>query len=102
MISFTQNFPVPLLLKNVSVTELRFFLLYEYAQCLASWFSCEENYWIFQISRQDLANYSWQGSQDFARFFKIAERNSKSSWSSWQQNQEYPRSWQEKQECLAS
>ena len=25
MVSFTQNFPVPLLLKNVSVTELRFF-----------------------------------------------------------------------------
>ena len=35
-------------------------------QCLASWFSCQEFFWIFDISCQDLGNYSWQGSQDFA------------------------------------
>ena len=44
-------------------------------QCLASWFSCQEVSWIFEISCQDFGNYSWQGSQDFARFFKIAEEN---------------------------
>ena len=40
-----------------------------------SWISCQENSWIFDICCQDLGNYSWQGSQDFARFFKIVERN---------------------------
>ena len=44
-------------------------------QCLASWFSCQEISWIFDISCQDLGHYSWQSSQDFARFFKIVERN---------------------------
>ena len=44
------------------------------SQCLASWFSCQEISWIFDVCCQDLGN-SWQGSQDFARFFKIVERN---------------------------
>ena len=42
---------------------------------LASWFSSQDNFWIFDISCQDLGNYSWQSSQDFARFFKIMETN---------------------------
>ena len=46
-------------------------------QCLASWFSCQEISWIFDISCQDLGHYSWQSSQDFARFFKIVERSPK-------------------------
>ena len=62
------------------------------AQCLASWFSCQENSWIFEISGKDLGNYSWKGSQDFARSWKAIHEN---FWTSWQQNQEYPRSWQE-------
>ena len=37
--------------------------------------------------------------QDFSRSWKEILGN---SWSSWQQNQEYPRSWQAKQESLAS
>ena len=40
-----------------------------------TWIFCRDNSWIFEISCQDLGNYSWQGSQDFARFFKIVERN---------------------------
>ena len=44
-------------------------------QCLVSWFSCPEISWIFEISCQDLGNYSWESSQDFARFFKIVESN---------------------------
>ena len=43
--------------------------------CLASRFSCQEDSWIFGISCQDLGNYYWQGSQYFARFFKIVEKN---------------------------
>ena len=50
-------------------------LLSVVTQCLASWFSCQESFCIFDISCQDLGNYSWQGSQNFARFFKIVERN---------------------------
>ena len=34
-----------------------------------------EKSWIFDMSCQDLGHYSWQGVQDFARFFKIVERN---------------------------
>ena len=45
------------------------------SQCLASWFSCQEISWIFEISCQGLGDYSWQGSQDFARFFNIVENN---------------------------
>ena len=45
------------------------------AQCLASWFSSQENSWIFDISCQDLSNYSWQGSQDIAIFFKMVGKN---------------------------
>ena len=47
------------------------------AQCLASWFSYQENSWIFDTSCKDLGNYSLQGSQDSARFFKIVEWNPK-------------------------
>ena len=42
---------------------------------LASWFSCQENSWIFETFCQNLGNYSWQGSQDFAWFFKILAKN---------------------------
>ena len=53
------------------------------AQCLASWFSCQEISWIFNSSCQYLGNYSWQGSRDFASFFKIVERNPKKFWDFW-------------------
>ena len=42
---------------------------------LASWFSCQEISWIFEISCQDLGNNSWQCSQHSARYFKIVDRN---------------------------
>ena len=44
-------------------------------QCLASYFLCQQTSWNFEISCQDLDNYSWQGTQDIAKIFKIVERN---------------------------
>ena len=57
------------------------------------------NFW---ISCQDFGIYSWQGSQDFARFSKTLARNlrNRRSWKetkksrSWQEMKKNPRSWQ--------
>ena len=46
-------------------------------QCLESWFSCQEISRIFDISCQDLGNYSWQGSQDFCEIFQDRGKKSK-------------------------
>ena len=59
------------------------------AQCLATWFSCQEISWIFDISCQDHGNNSWQDSQDFARLWKEIQEK---FWTSWRENQNYPQS----------
>ena len=71
-------------------------------QCLASWFSCRVNSWILTFLAKILANILAKVrkiSQDFSRLWKEIQKNSRSFW---QQNQQYPRSCQEKQESLAS
>ena len=59
----------------VEVNDHKTGFLFRTTQCLASWFSCQEISWIFDICCRDLGNYSWQGLQDFSRCSKIVERN---------------------------
>ena len=44
-----------------------------------------------------IGNYSWQGAQDFARFFEIVERNPRKFLKFSAKNLPNPRSWQEVQ-----
>ena len=39
---------------------------------IANW---QENSWIFRVFGQDLGKFSWRNMPDFAKFFRILERN---------------------------
>ena len=62
-------------IKNIELIHCHLWWFMKTPVCLASWFFGQENWWIVAISSQDLGNYSRQSSQDFARFFKIVEKN---------------------------
>ena len=53
-------------------------------QCLASWFSCQENSWIFEIYCQDFGNYSWPGTQGLQNFSRSCKQIKENFWTSWQ------------------